>query len=108
MNWCRLSTRMAIYHRDGFRCVYCRDGEQLTLDHVVPDTRGGTNHPSNLVTCCHWCNSIRQNCEMRSWLGCLEAAGHARATVRRRIARALARPLDREEGRRLARERRAA
>lgn len=103
MNWCRLSTRLAIYHRDGFRCVYCRSEEQLTLDHVLPGTRGGTNHPSNLVTCCHWCNSIRQDSEMRHWLGRLEEQGYVRATVRRRIARTTARPIDREMGRQLAR-----
>lgn len=30
MNWIRLSTRMAIYHRDGFVCAYCGEGAEET------------------------------------------------------------------------------
>jgi hypothetical protein len=63
MNWIRQSSRLAIYLRDGLACVYCghsvENGAQLTLDHVRPYDNGGTNKPTNLVTCCHRCNSSR-------------------------------------------------
>ena len=63
MNWCRPSTRLAIYLRDGLACVYCgatiEVGERLTLDHIRPYSQGGSNAVSNLVTCCHRCNSSR-------------------------------------------------
>lgn len=63
--WCRPSTRLAIYLRDHLQCVYClaslEDGAQLTLDHVKPRERGGTNAARNLVTACLACNSRRQD-----------------------------------------------
>jgi len=63
MNWCRQTTRLAIYLRDGLACVYCgegiEDGIQLTLDHIRPASKGGSNKPENLATCCHKCNCSR-------------------------------------------------
>lgn len=63
MNWIRQDKRLALYLRDGLACVWCgaavEDGVKLTLDHVVCRTAGGTHHESNLVTCCHACNSRR-------------------------------------------------
>lgn len=63
--WCRPEKRLAIYIRDGLACVYCNasveDGTKLTLDHVKPHSKGGSNHESNLVTCCQKCNSSRGN-----------------------------------------------
>ena len=65
MNWVRPTTRLAIYLRDGLACVYCGDGiEQgvmLTLDHVQPHSKGGSDRPTNLVTACKTCNSSRGN-----------------------------------------------
>lgn len=52
-------SRMMIYYRDNFRCAYCgkmlRDNE-LTIDHVVPRSKGGKWSWNNLVTCCTQCN----------------------------------------------------
>lgn len=63
MNWIRQEKRLAIYLRDGCACVWCGDavetGAQLTLDHLVPAIKGGSNHESNLVTACARCNSSR-------------------------------------------------
>lgn len=54
--WIQPSTRLAIYHRDGFACVYCghgaEDGAVLSLDHVLACELGGSNEPTNLVTSC--------------------------------------------------------
>lgn len=65
MNWIRQEKRLAIYLRDGFACTYCgstvEDGARLTLDHITPHSSGGTNHETNLVTCCANCNSSRGN-----------------------------------------------
>jgi 5-methylcytosine-specific restriction endonuclease McrA len=52
-------TRMNIYWRDFYRCQYCREKfhqSKLTLDHVVPKSRGGKKSWENLVTCCQRCN----------------------------------------------------
>jgi len=51
--------RMRIYMRDKFRCQYCgekRGANELTLDHILPRSRGGDNSPVNIVTACVGCN----------------------------------------------------
>jgi hypothetical protein len=63
MNWIRKERRLALYLRDGLACAYCgaavEDGVQLTLDHIRPAGKGGSNGSTNLVTCCSRCNSSR-------------------------------------------------
>jgi hypothetical protein len=63
--WIRREKRLAIYLRDGLACAYCgatiEDGALLSLDHLTPYSAGGSNHQSNLVTCCQKCNSARQD-----------------------------------------------
>lgn len=54
--------RTQLFERDGWTCKYCGDGvtrENSTLDHVLPVSKGGTNDPENLATCCFICNSIK-------------------------------------------------
>ncbi len=54
--------RERIFHRDGFRCVYCGnvfEAEDLTLDHVQPRVRGGDPSDGNLVTACQPCNTAK-------------------------------------------------
>lgn len=48
--------RNRIYKRDGHQCVYCGSHKNLTIDHVLPKSRGGTNDWNNLVTSCVKCN----------------------------------------------------
>lgn len=50
------ANRNRIYKRDGYECVYCGSKKDLTLDHVVPKSKGGQNTWMNLVTCCFKCN----------------------------------------------------
>jgi CRISPR/Cas system Type II protein with McrA/HNH and RuvC-like nuclease domain len=50
-------SRQRIYQRDGFQCVYCGTHKNLTIDHVMPKSRGGANSWENMVTCCFTCNS---------------------------------------------------
>ncbi len=63
MNWIRQDKRLAIYLRDGLACVWCgigiEDGSVLTLDHVKPHSKDGSNEAHNLVTSCKRCNSSR-------------------------------------------------
>lgn len=52
--------RFEILRRDNFRCHYCGSEASQTdlhVDHIVPQSLGGTNDPSNLVTACAECNS---------------------------------------------------
>ncbi|MGB3179883.1 MAG: HNH endonuclease [Cyclobacteriaceae bacterium] len=50
-------TRQNVFKRDKFTCQYCGDGKELTLDHVLPRSRGGRSLWTNLVTACKRCNA---------------------------------------------------
>ncbi|MDH3251552.1 MAG: HNH endonuclease [Ignavibacteria bacterium] len=51
-------SRKNILRRDGHRCLYCGRGDiPLTLDHVVPLSRGGEESWENLVCACVKCNN---------------------------------------------------
>ncbi len=52
--------RRNLFARDGHRCQYCGDRfatSDLSIDHVVPQSRGGDNTWENLVCACVSCNS---------------------------------------------------
>jgi 5-methylcytosine-specific restriction endonuclease McrA len=50
-------TRKNLLHRDGHMCQYCGyTGDDLTLDHVVPRSRGGQDTWENIVVACVRCN----------------------------------------------------
>lgn len=76
--------RAFVYRRDDFRCVSCGwrpefipvgyDGQftvigadvggkrrELQVDHIVPLSLGGTNHPDNLQTLCFGCNAGKRD-----------------------------------------------
>jgi 5-methylcytosine-specific restriction endonuclease McrA len=52
----RKISRRALFARDGWRCVYCGSSGRLTLDHVVPRSKGGDSVWENVVTSCAPCN----------------------------------------------------
>ena len=57
-------TRKNIYWRDKYICQYCDRQykyKHLSLDHVIPKSRGGGRGWLNLVTCCHTCNQKKGN-----------------------------------------------
>jgi len=54
-------TRNNIFKRDGYKCVYCSHEDNLTIDHVLPRSKGGSSTWSNLVTACKSCNSRKGN-----------------------------------------------
>lgn len=48
---------LAVFARDDYTCVHCGTRENLTVDHIVPVSKGGTNDMDNLQTLCGPCNS---------------------------------------------------
>jgi 5-methylcytosine-specific restriction endonuclease McrA len=51
-----------ILRRDGYTCQYCsRRGEKLTVDHVMPRSRGGQTTWTNVVAACLRCNLRKGN-----------------------------------------------
>lgn len=60
----RALSRKNILLRDRNTCQYCGvilPACELTLDHVLPRSRGGTSSWENLVACCHSCNRKKGN-----------------------------------------------
>lgn len=53
--------KLRIKERDGFRCTKCYSREQLTIDHIIPQSEGGTNDDDNLTTLCKGCNVMKSN-----------------------------------------------
>jgi 5-methylcytosine-specific restriction endonuclease McrA len=51
--------RMNLFKRDKGECQYCGSKRQLTIDHVIPRSKGGKSNWMNLVTACHRCNVIK-------------------------------------------------
>lgn len=50
-------SRKEVFSRDGYTCQYCgKLTKELTLDHVVPKSRGGKHSWDNLVSACKSCN----------------------------------------------------
>lgn len=55
-------SRKNVHRRDGFRCQYCGEkASHLTLDHVIPKSRGGADIWDNLVSACKNCNNKKGN-----------------------------------------------
>lgn len=51
--------RARIFERDGMACLKCGDQSSLTIDHIVPLSKGGNNADANLQCLCHRCNSAK-------------------------------------------------
>ena len=49
--------RHNIFKRDQNKCQYCGQIQDLTLDHLIPRSRGGKSIWTNLVTACLSCNA---------------------------------------------------
>jgi 5-methylcytosine-specific restriction endonuclease McrA len=73
-DWIGRSSRLAIYMRDGFKCLACGYTAErgsaftwsgLTLDHLDTNKRG--SDPTNLVTLCLSCNSSRRATDPATW-----------------------------------------
>jgi len=54
--------RQNIFKRDHHQCQYCGSSKDLTLDHVLPKSRGGKTSWDNLVAACRNCNSRKGDC----------------------------------------------
>ncbi len=56
--------RLQLIEADDHRCAYCQtteinSGQPMTVDHVVPESRGGLAEFDNLCFCCRRCNEFK-------------------------------------------------
>ena len=56
--------RKNVYSRDGYKCLKCGATKGLTLDHVKPRSKGGSNRFDNLQTLCASCNTTKGSNEV--------------------------------------------
>jgi CRISPR/Cas system Type II protein with McrA/HNH and RuvC-like nuclease domain len=59
------------------RCLYCGRylrSKGVTLDHVIPVSRGGTHDPDNLALACPLCNAAKRERTPLEWLADLQRA----------------------------------
>ncbi len=58
----RKITRRAVLARDAYTCQYCgREAAGLTVDHVIPRSRGGQHTWENVVAACRPCNTAKRD-----------------------------------------------
>lgn len=57
----RKITRRAVFARDNWTCQYCGSHTQLTVDHVIPRSKGGASVWENIVAACTSCNRRKGN-----------------------------------------------
>jgi 5-methylcytosine-specific restriction endonuclease McrA len=58
----RKITRKAVLARDAYRCQYCgRESAGMTVDHVIPRSKGGLSVWENIVASCAPCNRKKGN-----------------------------------------------
>lgn len=50
-------SRAMIYKRDENKCQYCGSTRHLTIDHIIPKSRGGKDTWENMVVSCSTCNT---------------------------------------------------
>jgi 5-methylcytosine-specific restriction endonuclease McrA len=48
-------------------CAYCNSKENITLDHILPQCKGGLDIKTNVVACCHSCNQSKGHEYWKLW-----------------------------------------
>ena len=48
-------------------CCYCGSGDNLSIDHLLPRKRGGSDSGDNLILACQHCNSSKNMKDMLEW-----------------------------------------
>ena len=62
------TTHKRTKNHDYNKCVVCGLDHNLTIDHIVPRSKGGKDKPKNLMTLCFKCNQEKANLDPWTWL----------------------------------------
>jgi 5-methylcytosine-specific restriction endonuclease McrA len=60
-------SRHMVYKRDDHMCQYCGSIKNLTIDHVMPRSRGGKDTWENMVVACMPCNTHKGDKTPEEW-----------------------------------------
>jgi len=61
----------SLLHKYKFKCVNCESKNNLTIDHIIPVSKGGTDDYSNLQILCKSCNSSKGNKTEDEWISAI-------------------------------------
>ena len=59
--------RQKIKEEWGHQCAYCGSEDRLTIDHILPQSKGGLDVTKNVVCCCHDCNQSKGHEHRKLW-----------------------------------------
>jgi hypothetical protein len=59
--------RQSIKDQWEHKCAYCESQENITLDHIIPQCKGGLDIKTNVVACCHSCNQSKGHEHWKLW-----------------------------------------
>jgi hypothetical protein len=49
------------------KCAYCESKDNLTIDHIIPQSKGGLDITRNVVCCCKTCNHDKGHTSWEEW-----------------------------------------
>ncbi len=59
--------RQSIKEKWKHKCAYCESTEYLTIDHIVPQSKGGSDFLTNVLCCCRRCNNSKSHTNWIEW-----------------------------------------
>ena len=59
--------RQSIKEKWNYECAYCGSEENLTLDHITPRSKGGSEKVTNILCACHSCNQSKGHKMWSDW-----------------------------------------
>ena len=59
--------RQSIKEKWNYECAYCGSEDNLTLDHITPRYKGGSEKVTNILCACHSCNQSKGHKMWSDW-----------------------------------------
>ena len=59
--------RQSIKNKWEYKCAYCGSEHKITIDHVTPQCKGGSDFLTNVVACCESCNRSKRHHNWLEW-----------------------------------------
>ena len=59
--------RQSIKDKWEHKCAYCGSRHELTLDHIIPQSKGGSDFLTNVICCCKKCNNSKSHINWEEW-----------------------------------------